>query len=123
MINALLPHRQGSQDLRSQRDARLATRAAGTFYGCCSRKGVLGRHLNPLAVPRIPSYNHRQYHLRSLLKLILDLEARAGRRKPRDLAGPSNPRHLGHHREPRIDAAEPITTRPLHRHHRLKHYP
>ena len=119
LIPSLIPHRR-ARELNSQPGALLATRAAGAFSGCCSQKGVSGRHLNPLAVPNVPSYD--RHCLRSL-KLSRGLGARAGRRKPiRDLDGPSNPRHHGHHREPRIGAAEPITTRPLRRCHRLKHY-
>ena len=71
-------------------------------------------------MPGEPSYG--RHCLRSL-KLSRGLGARAGRRKPiKDLAGQSNPRHLSHLHEPRIGAAEPITTRPLRRCHRLKHY-
>ena len=119
MITAYLPH-LWEQELKSHGEALLATHADVTISGYCIRKGVSGRHLYPLAVPHVPSYD---LHFLRSLELSRGLGARAGRRKPiKDLVGPSNPRHLSHHLEPRIGAAEPITTRPLRRCHRLKHY-
>ena len=71
-------------------------------------------------MPDVPPYDHQC--LRSL-KLSRGLGARAGRRKPAKVqARLSNLRHLSHPHELRIGAAEPITTRPLRRFHRLKHY-